>query len=171
MIGCKHFLVSYYCSKSKYEQMLHLRSFKIFCFKIFKNILNKVNFVNFWLQVHIYLNFYENDSIFSATYDCSKWKFCKVGMNMGMMKLFPFLLTFFRQLVLREDIFGRAASLIPYFLYNQVTLCKQLLFQQTSFLFLWWLQLRKCNIEIWTKYVKESFSRVSTFIIHQSYER
>ena len=41
-------------------------------------------------------------------------------MNMGMMKLLPFLLTFFRQLVLREDIFGTAASLIPYFVLNKL---------------------------------------------------
>ena len=32
---------------------------------------------------------------------------------MGMMKRSPFLLTLFHQLVLREVIFGTAASLIP----------------------------------------------------------
>ena len=32
------------------------------------------------------------------------------------MNFFPFSLTYFRQLVLREGIFGTAASLIPYFL-------------------------------------------------------
>ena len=42
-------------------------------------------------------------------------------MNMGTMKLFPFLLTFFRQLVLREDILlGTAASLILYFVVNML---------------------------------------------------
>ena len=32
---------------------------------------------------------------------------------MGLIKLFPFLLTFYHQLVLQEGIFGTAASLIP----------------------------------------------------------
>ena len=39
---------------------------------------------------------------------------------MGMMKLFPFLLTFFRQLVLREAIFGTNASSILYFIINKL---------------------------------------------------
>ena len=39
-------------------------------------------------------------------------------MNMGMMKYFPFFLTFCHQLVLREDIFGTVVSLIPYFVIN-----------------------------------------------------
>ena len=34
---------------------------------------------------------------------------------MGMMKVFPILLIFYHNLVLREGIFGTAASLIPYF--------------------------------------------------------
>ena len=34
-------------------------------------------------------------------------------MKMGMMKIFPILLTFYRKLVLREGIFAIAASLIP----------------------------------------------------------
>ena len=92
-------------AQSKYERMLYLRSFKIFSFKIFTDILNKVNFTNAWLQVHIHFIFREKGSIFPAIYDCSKQKFCKLAMNMGTMKLFPFLLTFFRQLVLWEDIF------------------------------------------------------------------
>ena len=60
---------------------------------------------------------------------------------MGMIKSFPILLTFYHKLVLREGIFAAAASMIPYFAiiispcYDQVILCKQLLFQQTSFLF------------------------------------
>ena len=56
---------------------------------------------------------------------------------MGMVKIFPILLTFYHRLVLREGIFGTAVSLIPFLAYincNQVTLCKQLLFQQISFL-------------------------------------
>ena len=36
-------------------------------------------------------------------------------MGMGMIKFFPILLLFYDKLVLREGIFGRAASLIPYF--------------------------------------------------------
>ena len=62
-------------------------------------------------------------------------------MIMGMMKNFSILLTFYHKLVLREGIFATAASLIPYFAiiispcYYQIMLCKQLLFQQTSFLF------------------------------------
>ena len=36
-------------------------------------------------------------------------------MKMGMMKMFPILLTFYQKLVLRKGIFGTAASLIPYF--------------------------------------------------------
>ena len=32
---------------------------------------------------------------------------------MGIMKVFPILLTFYRKLILREGIFGTAASLIP----------------------------------------------------------
>ena len=32
-----------------------------------------------------------------------------------MMKIFPILLTFYHELVLREGIFGTAASWIPYF--------------------------------------------------------
>ena len=39
----------------------------------------------------------------------------ELSMNMGMMKIFPILLTFYHKLVLREGIFGTAASLIPYF--------------------------------------------------------
>ena len=60
---------------------------------------------------------------------------------MGMIKIFPILLVFYHKLVLREDIFATAASLIHYFAiirspsYDQVMLCKQPLFQQTSFLF------------------------------------
>ena len=34
---------------------------------------------------------------------------------MGTMKLFPFLLTFFHHLVLREGKFGTTVSLISYF--------------------------------------------------------
>ena len=34
---------------------------------------------------------------------------------MGMMKVFPILLIFHDDLLLREGIFGTAASLIPYF--------------------------------------------------------
>ena len=62
-------------------------------------------------------------------------------MKMGMIKIFPILLTFYHKLVLWEGIFATAASLIPYFAiiispcYYQVILCKELLFQQTSFLF------------------------------------
>ena len=59
-------------------------------------------------------------------------------MKMGMMKIFLILLTFYYKLVLREGIFGTAGSLISYFAiqnYNRVTLCKQLLFQQTFFCF------------------------------------
>ena len=36
-------------------------------------------------------------------------------MNMGMMKMFPILLTFYHELVLRESIFVTAASMILYF--------------------------------------------------------
>ena len=39
---------------------------------------------------------------------------------MGMVKLFPFSLTFLRQLVLPEDIFGTAASLIANFVVNKL---------------------------------------------------
>ena len=34
---------------------------------------------------------------------------------MGMMKIFPILLTFYNKLVLWEGIFGTVAYLIPYF--------------------------------------------------------
>ena len=36
-------------------------------------------------------------------------------MILGMVKTFTILLTFYHKLVLREGIFGTAASLIPYF--------------------------------------------------------
>ena len=36
------------------------------------------------------------------------------------MKRFPILLKFFHQLVLREGMFGTAASLIPYFVINNL---------------------------------------------------
>ena len=36
-------------------------------------------------------------------------------MNMGITKIFPILLTFYHQLVIREAIFETAASLIPYY--------------------------------------------------------
>ena len=68
---------------------------------------------------------------------------------MGMMKICSVLLTLYHKLVLREGIFATAASLIPYFAiiispcYDQVTLCEQLLFQQTSFLFLLFFAKRK----------------------------
>ena len=52
-------------------------------------------------------------SFMKGFYDCSKWKFCELGMLMGMMKIFTILLTFYHKLVLRESIFGTAASLIP----------------------------------------------------------
>ena len=44
-------------------------------------------------------------------------RFCKLGMKIGikMGMIFTFLLTFYHKLVLREGIFGRAASLIRYF--------------------------------------------------------
>ena len=44
-------------------------------------------------------------------------RFCKLGMKMGikMGMIFPFLLTFYHKLVLREGVFGTAASLIRYF--------------------------------------------------------
>ena len=32
---------------------------------------------------------------FPAIYDSSKQKLCKIGMNVGIMKLFPLLLKFF----------------------------------------------------------------------------
>ena len=71
-------------------------------------------------------------SIFPAIYDCSKWKFCKLIMNMGAMKLFPFYWHSSFKLVLRAGMSGKATCLIPYFvinkLYNQITLCNQLLF-------------------------------------------
>ena len=70
-----------------------------------------MNFLN--VQVHIHLIFNERGSLFPAIYDCSKLKFCKLGMKMGIMKVFPILLTFYRKLILREGIFGTAASLIP----------------------------------------------------------
>ena len=53
---------------------------------------------------------------------------------MGMMKIFPVLLTFYHKLILPEGIFATAASSIPYFAiimspcYDQVTICEQLLF-------------------------------------------
>ena len=63
-------------------------------------------------------------------------KICELGMKMGMMNIFPLLLTLYHKLVLWEGIFGTAGSVIPFqhINYNQVTLCKQLLFQQTFFL-------------------------------------
>ena len=39
---------------------------------------------------------------------------------MSMMIHFPFLLTLFHQLVLREGIFGTAAFLIPYFVVTKL---------------------------------------------------
>ena len=41
--------------------------------------------------------------------------FYEFGMGMGMIKFSPILLIFYHKLVLREGIFGTAASLIPYF--------------------------------------------------------
>ena len=58
----------------------------------FTNILNKVNLINVWLQIHIHLIFHKSCSIFPTIYDCSKQKLCKLGMNMGMMKLFSFFI-------------------------------------------------------------------------------
>ena len=43
---------------------------------------------------------------------CWNWWYCKLVT----MKFFRFSLTFFCQLLLKEGIFGTAASLIPYFL-------------------------------------------------------
>ena len=100
-----------------------------------------INFMNVWLQVHIHLIFHERCSIFPAIYDCSKWKFCKSSMSMGMMKLFPFLLTFFHRLVSREGTLGTAASLIPYlqvtiknrsansYYFSKLLLCEEILRQ------------------------------------------
>ena len=76
---------------------------------------SQVNFLNCWLQVHIHLIFHKRGSVFPAIYHCSKWKFCKLSMILGMVKTFTILLTFYHKLVLREGIFGTAASLIPYF--------------------------------------------------------
>ena len=61
------------------------------------------------------LIFHEKVSLFPAIYDCSNLKFCKLGMNMDIMKIFPILLTFFHQLVLLDRIFKRGTFLIPYF--------------------------------------------------------
>ena len=68
----------------------------------------------------IFISSFMRGAHFPIIYHCSKQKFCKVGMKMGMMKLFPFLLTFFRQLVLREAIFGTNASSILYFIINKL---------------------------------------------------
>ena len=38
--------------------------------------------------------------------------FCKLGMKMGMMKIFSIYLTLYHKLLLREGIFATAASLI-----------------------------------------------------------
>ena len=58
-----------------------------------------------------------------------------------MMKLFPFLLTFFHRLVSREGRLGTAASLIPYlqvtiknrsansYYFNKLLLCEEILRQ------------------------------------------
>ena len=42
-------------------------------------------------------------------------KICELGMKMGMMNIFPLLLTLYHKLVLWEGIFGTAGSVIPYF--------------------------------------------------------
>ena len=76
---------------------------------------SQVYILNGWLQVHIHLIFHERGLLVPAIYDCSKWKFCELGMKMGMMKIFPILLTFYHEPVLQEGILGTAASLIPYF--------------------------------------------------------
>ena len=41
-------------------------------------------------------------------------------MNMGIMKIFPILLTFYHQLILEEGIFRTAVSLIPYFVIHKL---------------------------------------------------
>ena len=44
----------------------------------------------------------------------------------------------------------------------------QLLFQQTYFLFLWWLLIAKHNMETWAKIVTECFRKIRAFTIHKT---
>ena len=83
--------------------MLYLTSFRIVA-----DFLNNLNFLDISLQVHIQFIFPEKKkNVFAAI-------LLKL-IILGTMIFFPFSLTFFRQLVLREGIFGIATSLIPYF--------------------------------------------------------
>ena len=77
-----------------------------------------------------------------------------------MMKIFPILLTFYHKLVLREGIFGTAASLNKQLL----LLCKQLLFQLLFCVVFFFFAKR----ETWKKDVKKFLDKVSMFIIHES---
>ena len=98
------FILSCIWSKFKYEKKLYLRLFKIAA-----NILN-------WMSTSSYSSYLSwKGFTFPAIYDSSKWKFCELDMKMVMMKIFPILLKFCHKLVLREGVFGTAASLIPYF--------------------------------------------------------
>ena len=71
---------------------------------------------------------------------------------MGMMKIFPTLLTFYHKLVLREGIFATAASLIPYFAiiispcYDQITLREQPRFKKLLFRFFFFFFFAKRKI-------------------------
>ena len=68
----------------------------------------------------IILSFMKAVQIFLPSMIAQNKNICKLGLNMGMTKLFPFLLIFFHQLVLHEGIFGTAAFLIPYFVMNKL---------------------------------------------------
>ena len=87
-----------------------------------------------------------------------------------MIKIFPILLIFYHKLVLREGVFGTAASFIADFeihkLWSSNVLFKKLLFEQTSPLSFFFAKR-----EIWKIDEKWFFDKVSMFIIHESYKR
>ena len=73
---------------------------------------------------------------FLAMYGCSKQKFCKLGMNMSMMELgilpsTSFTRSYIWNSCFFDSLFCYNNSLL--LSYNQETLSKQLLFQQTIF--------------------------------------
>ena len=111
MIVGEPFLVWILLPKSKDEQMLYLT--------LFKKVTDFLNNCIFWIfdcQFIFKLSFMKNVLLFQPF--SSNWQYCKLGTK----KVFPFLLKFFLELILRESIFGTAASLIPnfYMSYNQI---------------------------------------------------
>ena len=139
LIDGSSFLRSYYCSKSKYGQMLYLTSFNKA--RDFNSI---TKFSKCLTTNHIQLIFLERGSVFSAIYDFSNWQYCKLGRirYIGLGKLGKFFFFDIPSSVNFTERFTRNSRSFDSEIRTSVnSTLQQLLFQQTHFFFLLWLTI------------------------------